>query len=164
LGIYEYYRLWFHYYFIKAHSREFFFSSLFYSILNSLIQTLGIGLLLTIISRYAMVSLFSQMNFSFLLFCFIGNTLIFALASFLTLAIRLLPRIGVIIYPLILGFVIFIFGNHFHKIIYHISNFLTNKSLLYKTLPFLVLGCSIFFILIYLELKILKNKKALSLR
>ncbi|MDD4000572.1 MAG: hypothetical protein PHX62_06745 [Bacilli bacterium] len=161
-GVYEYHRLWYHYYFLKPNSLEFYFSNLLFAFINALIQTLGISIAFIIYGRISNPLL--AINFPLLLFIFLGNLSTFSLAVLLTLFLRFIPGLGQTIYILGLAYLIFQSGIYFNEIILYIEDLLNSQELLLEASLFLFIGIIIVFYLVYLKLIILKKKKALSKR
>jgi hypothetical protein len=165
LGVYEYHKLFFHYYFLKTNGREFYFSSLIFAVLNGIIQTLGLLLLFGVIAYFQPENrVFPYWAPTTFIITFLTHFLLFACSCSLTIPLRKAKHLRAVIYLSLLVLFVFIPFESFVSLLTLISSFYFRFAFIYSLIPIALFFTALFFVIIFIEFKYLKNEKALSKR
>ncbi|NLD27111.1 MAG: hypothetical protein GX661_07105 [Acholeplasmataceae bacterium] len=165
IGIYEYNSLFFHYYYLKTNGREFYYSCLIYSVINSIIQTLGLTLIFGAIAYfYPENRLFPYWAPTTFIFVFLTHILLFACSCSLTILLRKAKHIRAFIYLSLLILFAIIPFEHYLTIMIFISNFYFRFAFIYSLIPITLVLIAFVFFIVFIEFRYLKNEKALSKR
>jgi len=155
-GMYEYNRLSYHYINLKTIRNEFYYSSILHSVINSLIQILGLGIIFIgfhYINKNSvnLNQIFPYNSISTYLITFIIQIFIFSLANILTLFLRNIKFIKNIVYLSLLVIFSVFFIRLTNNIIKNIYDFYFNFQLIYKIIPLSIVGIIALLFIIYFK-------------
>ncbi len=161
-GIYEYNSLYFHYFYLKTNSEDFYFGSLVHAFINGIIQSFGLAAVFGIIVYFvpdASISFLAPLLFTFFL-----HLATFGLTCFLTILFRNLKYIRIILLASLLIGLVFVSWDYLDSFIYRIQYLYNNLQLLNYLIPILLAVNILVYLILYFGFKALKRKKALSKR
>ena len=141
LGAYEYRKLKHHYYAFRPSNTLFFLSSLIFSGINALLQSLGA--LAFLLAGSALSG-----NELLLPFVFLLSLFAYSLASLLTLIARIFGSLKTYFLVFVLGAAFCAFTNKEAAVLSAIGAFF-EKNLFLRTFPFLLMGSAICFLIVY---------------
>lgn len=159
ITVYEFTLLVTHYLNLKTIKIEFIISSIIFSIIHAIIQTLLLFVSYLIIKAYnpEINQLFAFNNFGVYSFTFVLHLFIYAVIGFTSLILKNYRFIQIVIYLIVLLIVALISFEITKSIIDFIYNLYANTNLLLKLNPLIIIVSALIWSLIYLKINIIKK-------